>query len=83
MGQEQLVVRFTYGSHVRYPIQLIKDEGQSVTVKDVLAQTSVFGVPANSGITVNGEEGNLDTILQNADEITFCKATGRKAWPKK
>ena len=79
MGKETVVDHMTYGAHVNFPIQIVKNEGEKALAGHALANASVFGVPANATILLNHEEVTTDTEVQNGDEIEFCKGVGGKA----
>lgn len=83
MGQETIVIHMTYGSHVGFPLRIVKNEGDKALAGNALQNASVFGVPADAKILLNDIEVGTDAEIQNGDEITFCKATGRKADARK
>jgi len=79
MGQETVVVHMDYGSHINFPLRFVKNEGEKSLAGDALAQASVFGVPSDAHITINGDDASVETEIVNGDKIAFCKATGNKA----
>lgn len=79
MGQKTFVLKMEYGSHRNFPLQIVKGEADVAKVKDAILSASVFGVPPDAGVTLNGEAVSYDAEIQNGDVIKFCKATGKKA----